>query len=90
MEEWRCWFKNLSTKEMVWLTAVFLSAMLGTFVSSLVLHLGFDAFGYAGVLAKLGVCILATASYGGAVVAVFSILLPETKLAFKQLLTSKK
>lgn len=90
MKKWQYWLGNLSREEVMWLTAVFLSAMLGTTVSSGILQWGLNAFNNSGVLAKLAVCLLATAAYGGAVVAVFSILLPQTRVAFKRLFINKK
>ena len=88
MKKWQHWLENLSAEETMWLTDVFLSAMLGTMVSSAILRWGLSA--YDGVGAKLAICFLATAAYGGAVVAVFYVLFPETRLALKRIFRNKK
>ena len=87
MKKWQHWLKNLSADEVLWLTAVFISAMLGTMVSSAILRWGLSA--YDGVGEKLAICLLATASYGGAVVSVFYIMFPETRTAVKRIFTGK-
>ncbi|MBK8902198.1 MAG: hypothetical protein IPM53_13515 [Anaerolineaceae bacterium] len=90
MKKWQQWVENLSTEELMWLTAVFISAMLGTIVSTVILRWGLSTFSKDGVLAQLGVCLLATAAYGGVVAVVFYALFPETRLAFKRIFTGKK
>lgn len=90
MKKWQQWLENLSAEELTWLTAVFISAMLGTMVSSAILRWGLSTFSEDGVLAQLGICLLATAAYGGVVVVVFYALFPETRLAFKRIFTNKK
>ena len=88
MEKWQRWLENLSAEERLWLTAVFISAMLGTMVSSAILQWGLST--YDGVGAKLAICLLATAAYGGVVVSVFYAMFPETRLALKRIFRSKK
>ncbi len=88
MKKWQAWLENLSPEESLWLTAVFISAMLGTMVSSVILRWGLST--YDGTLAKLAICLLATAAYGGAVVSVFSVLFPETRKAIKYIFNDKK
>ncbi|MCB9006731.1 MAG: hypothetical protein H6656_05080 [Ardenticatenaceae bacterium] len=88
MKKWRQWLENLSAEETLWLTAVFLSAMLGTMVSSAILQWGLST--YHGVVAKLVICLLATSAYGGAVISVFYALFPETRLALKRIFSHKK
>ncbi|MCA9946366.1 MAG: hypothetical protein KC449_22940 [Anaerolineales bacterium] len=88
MKKWRQWLENLSAEETLWLTAVFLSAMLGTMVSSAILQWGLST--YHGVVAKLVICLLATSAYGGAVISVFYVLFPETRLALKRIFSHKK
>ena len=88
MKKWRQWLENLSAEETLWLTAVFLSAMLGTMVSSAILQWGLST--YHGVVAKLVICLLATSAYGGAVISVFYVLFPETRLALKRSFSHKK
>jgi len=90
MKKWQHWLENLSAEETLWLTAVFISAMLGTMVSSAILRWGLNLYSNSGVLAQLGVCFLATAAYGGVVALVFYVLFPETRLAFKRIFTGKK
>ncbi len=90
MKKWQEWLGNLSGEELTWLTAVFLSTMLGTLVSSGILQWGLNAVSSGGVMAKLAVCLLATAAYAGAVILVFSVLLPQTRVAFKRLFINKK
>ena len=88
MKKWQHWLENLSAEETLWLTAVFLSAMLAAMTSSAIRRWGLSA--YDGVGAKLAICLLATAAYGGAVVAVFYVLFPETRLALKRIFRNKK
>lgn len=88
MKKWQYWLENLSAEETLWLTAVFISAMLGTMVSSAILQWGLST--YEGVGAKLAICLLATAAYGGAVVSVFYVLFPETRLSLKRIFSAKK
>ena len=88
MKKWRQWLENLSAEETLWLTAIFLSAMLGTMVSSAILQWGLST--YHGVVAKLVICLLATSAYGGAVISVFYVLFPETRLALKRIFSHKK
>ena len=88
MKKWRQWLENLSAEETLWLTAIFLSAMLGTMVSSAILQWGLST--YHGVAAKLVICLLATSAYGGAVISVFYALFPETRLALKRIFSHKK
>lgn len=90
MKKWQYWLENLSAEETLWLTAVFMSAMLGTVVSSIILRLGMSVYGNEGVLAQLAVCFLATAAYGGVVVSVFYVMFPETRLALKRIFSEKK
>jgi hypothetical protein len=88
MKKLQHWLENLSPEETVWLTAVFISAMLGTMVSSIILRWGLSVYDEVG--AKLVICLLATAAYGGAVVSVFCIFFPETRLAVKRVFNGKK
>jgi hypothetical protein len=88
MKKWQHWLENLSADETLWLTAIFISAMLGTIVSSTILRWGLSA--YDGVVAKLAICILATAAYGGVVVSVFYVMFPETRMALKRIFSEKK
>ena len=88
MKKWQNWLENLSAEQTLWLTAVFISAMLGTIVSSTILRWGLSA--YDGVVAKLAICILATAAYGGVVVSVFYVMFPETRMALKRIFSEKK
>lgn len=88
MKKWQHWLENLSAEESLWLTAVFVSAMLGTMVSSAILQWGLSV--YDGVGAKLAICLLATAAYGGVVVSVFYALFPETRLAIKRIFSQEK
>lgn len=90
MKKWQQWLENLSAEEALWLIAIFVAAMLGTMVSGITLRWGLSNFGNHGVLAQLAVCILATAVYGGIAVAVFYVLLPESRLVFKRIFTGKK
>lgn len=90
MKKWQQWLENLSTEEVMWLTAVFLSAMLGTMTSTVILRWGLSTFGDDGILAQLGICLLATAAYGGVVALVFYVLFPETRLAFKRIFSNHK
>lgn len=90
MKKWQYWLENLSVEETMWLTAVFIAAMLGTMISSIVLRWGLSNFGDSGVWAQLAVCLLATAAYAGVVVGVFYALLPDTRLAFKRIFSNKK
>jgi hypothetical protein len=62
--------------------------MLGTIVSSTILRWGLSA--YDGAVAKLAICILATAAYGGVVVSVFYVMFPETRMALKRIFSEKK
>jgi hypothetical protein len=88
MKKWQNWLENLSAEQTLWLTAVFISAMLGTIVSSTILRWGLSA--YDGVVAKLAICILATAAYGGVVVSVFYVMFPEMRMALKRIFSEKK
>ncbi len=90
MNKWQQWLENLSMEELTWLTAVFVSAMLGTIVSTVILRWGLSAFGEDGILAQLGICFLATAAYGGVVAIVFYVMFPETRLAFKRIFSNNK
>lgn len=90
MKKWQHWLENLSAEETLWLTAVFISAMLGTMVSSIILRWGLNKYSDSGVLVQLGVCFLATAAYGGVVALVFYVLFPETRMTFKRIFTGRK
>jgi len=90
MKKWQHWLENLSVEDTLWLTAIFVSAMLGTMVSSSILRWGLGYYGDSGVVAQLGVCFLATAAYGGVVAIVFYVLFPETRPAFKRIFTNDK
>ena len=88
MKKWQLWVESLSHEDQMWLTAVFVAAMLGTMVSSAILQWGLST--YHGVVAKLVICLLATSAYGGAVISVFYALFPETRLALKRIFSHKK
>ena len=90
MKKWQDWLENLSTEDSLWLTAVFISSMLGTITSSAILHWGLSLYSNDGVLAQLAVCFLATAAYGGIVVSVFYVMFPETRMALKRIFSNKK
>ncbi len=89
MKKWQQWLENLSDEDRLWLTAVFVAAMLGTMASSMFLSWGLHYYAHAGVLARLFVCLLATAVYALAAGSVFYILFPEKRVAFKRLFIRK-
>jgi uncharacterized membrane protein len=90
MKKWQHWLENLSAEQISWLTAVFVSAMLGTILSALILQWGMSEYGDKGFLAQLIVCTVSTLAYGAAVVAVFYTLIPDTRPNFKRIFSSKK
>ncbi|MCA9953564.1 MAG: hypothetical protein H6657_29165 [Ardenticatenaceae bacterium] len=89
MKKWQLWVESLSHEDQMWLTAVFVAAMLGTMVSSMILSWGMHYYGHSTVLAKLMVCLLATAAYALAAGSVFYILFPEKRTVFKRLFIRK-
>lgn len=85
MKKIQAWYQSLSTKDFVWLSAIFLASLLGTAVSGLVLKWGMTEYGDWGWTAKLAVSLGATLAYGGVVLAIFYAFFPETKLALKRI-----
>ena len=85
MKRFQEWMQSLSTKDVIWLSAIFLASLLGTAVSGLILKWGLSQFGELGSIAKLAVSLGATAAYGGVVFVIFYAFFPETKLALKQI-----
>lgn len=89
MKQFNEWVNNLSVEDMTWMVAIFLSAMLGTLTSGLVLKYGLETFGNAGVMARFMVSLAATAVYAGVVASIFLIMFPESRVAFKKIFVNK-
>jgi cellobiose-specific phosphotransferase system component IIC len=87
MKKFNEWLNNLDSNEILWLAAIFLAAMLGTLLSGLVLKAGMESFGGEDVLVNLLISLVATIVYAAVVLAVFSVLFPETIPALKRILT---
>ena len=85
MKKFNEWIDNLSVEDVMWLSAIFLSAMLGTLLSGLVLKFGLEQFGDAGAIARFLVSMAATAVYAGVVASIFYIMFPESRAAFKRI-----
>lgn len=89
MKKWQDWLENISGEARLRLTAVFLSAMLGTMTSSLILRWGLSYYRHSGFWVELIVAIAATAAYAGVAALIFWVLFPEKRLDFKRLFTRK-
>jgi uncharacterized BrkB/YihY/UPF0761 family membrane protein len=90
MKTFEDWLENISAEQKLWLTAVFISVMAGTILSSIILQWGMSHYGNDGILAQLAVCLLSTLAYGGIVVAVFYTLIPETRPVLKRIFAGKE
>ncbi len=90
MKKFNEWYENLSIEDVTWLMAIFLSAMLGTLTSGLVLKFGLDQFGDAGAMARFLVSLAATAVYAGVVGSIFYIMFPESRMALKEIFVKNK
>ena len=89
MKHFKNWYHSLSTKDMLWLTTIFLASLLATAVSGLILKWGMAHYGEENILARITVSIVATAAYAVVVLVVFNTFFPETKMALKQLWRKK-
>ena len=85
MKRFQEWTETLSTKDVIWMSAIFLASLMGTAVSGLILKWGLTEFGAMGGVAKLAVSLGATVAYGCIVIAIFYVFFPETKLALKRM-----
>jgi hypothetical protein len=87
MKKFNEWVNRLGGNEINWLTAIFLSAFLGTFMSGLVLKTGMENLGDQSVWLNLLISLVATAVYAAIVIIVFSLIFPETIPALKQIVS---
>lgn len=85
MKRFQEWVQALSTQDIMWMSAIFLSSLLGTAVSGFILKWGLAEFGGLGGTARLAVSLGATFAYASVVLAVFYAFFPETKLALKRI-----
>ncbi len=86
MKKFNEWYQNLSLAEMSWLVTIFVTALLGTLVSGVVLKWGMASFGEVSLLARLTVSLAATAAYAAVVVILFYVLIPDMRVAVKRIL----
>jgi hypothetical protein len=90
MKKFNHWYQNLSVVDVTWYMAIFVTAMLGTLVSGLVLRWGMENFGDQGPLARLGASLAATAAYAAVGLVVFYAVSPKVRLALKRFWINKE
>ncbi|MFO7679547.1 MAG: hypothetical protein R6X34_05800 [Chloroflexota bacterium] len=89
MKNFKKWQTALAVKEKTWLEAIFLSSLLGTLTSGLVLRGGMEIFGGESFFVNLIISLMATAVYTLVVLSIFSLLFPETLPILKRKIKGK-
>lgn len=86
MNNFKRWLRQLSTEDIHWFSTIFLSALLATLCSGLVLQWGMEALRGTGMVAHIVSTVLATAVYSSMALFVFYLVYPdEMRLAWDKL-----